>query len=153
MPRQVILRTTYNSLCAGKIPSVSTRTPSFPPASISEVFDMSTTHQLTPDPSANPPQPSNPNPSANPSTGPSTTPSAVPATGNPQTINATMMANAINDLVKSNLLSRVKIREPDPFDGSDPKKLCTFSSASSISEIIKISSRTKLPRSIMFYPI
>ena len=36
------------------------------------------------------------------------------------------MANAINDLVKSNLPSRVKIGEPDPFDGLDPKKLCTF---------------------------
>ena len=36
------------------------------------------------------------------------------------------MANAINDLVKYNLPSRVKIREPDPFDGSDPKKLHTF---------------------------
>ena len=36
------------------------------------------------------------------------------------------MANAINDLVKSNPPSRVKIREPDPFDGSDPKKLRTF---------------------------
>ena len=83
--------------------------------------------QSTPDPSANPPQPSaNPNLSANPSAGLSFTPSAIPATGNPQPINATMMANAINDLVKSNLPSRVKIREPDPFNSSDPKKLCTF---------------------------
>ena len=65
-------------------------------------------------------------PSANPSTGPNSAPSAVPATGNPQPIDATTMANAINDLVKSNLPSRVKIREPDPFDGSDPKKLHTF---------------------------
>ena len=37
-----------------------------------------------------------------------------------------MMANTINDAVKSNLPSRVKIREPNPFDGSDPKNLCTF---------------------------
>ena len=88
---------------------------------------MSTTHQPTPDPSANLPQLStNPNPSTNPSTGPSTTPSAMPPTGNPQPIDATMMANAINDLVKSNLPSRVKIREPNPFDGSNPKKLHTF---------------------------
>ena len=65
-------------------------------------------------------------PSANPSAGPSSTPSAILATGNPQPIVVTMMANAINDLVKSNLPSRVKIREPDPFDGSDPKKLRTF---------------------------
>ena len=82
---------------------------------------MSTTHQPTPDPSANLPQLS-----ANPSTGPSTAPSAVPPTRNPQSIDVTMMANAINDLVKSNLPSRVKIREPDPFDSSDPKKLHTF---------------------------
>ena len=89
---------------------IISRTPSFPPASITEVFDMSSTHQ----------------PSTNPSAGPSSTPSAIPATGNSQPVNATTMANAINDLVKSNLPSRVKIREPDPFDGSDPKKLCTF---------------------------
>ena len=44
----------------------------------------------------------------------------------PPAIDATTMANAINDLVKSNLPSRVKSREPDPFDGSDPKKLHTF---------------------------
>ena len=79
------------------------------------------THQPTSDPSANPPQPS-----VNPSPGPSSTPSAVPAMGNPQPINTTMMANTINDLVKSNLPSRVQIGEPDPFNGSDPKKLCTF---------------------------
>ena len=36
------------------------------------------------------------------------------------------MANTINDLVKSNLPSRIKIREPDPFDNSNPKKLHTF---------------------------
>ena len=88
---------------------------------------MSTTHQPTPDPSANLPQLSaNPNPSANPSAGPSNVPSAIPPTRNPQPIDATTMANAINDLVKSNLPSRVKIREPDPFNGSDPKKLHTF---------------------------
>ena len=111
MPRQVIPHTTYNSLHAGRISSISsTPTLSFPPASISEVLNMSTTHQPTPDPSTNPPQPS-----ANPSTGPSSAPSAILATGNPQPISVTMMANAINDLVKSNLPSRVKIREPDPF--------------------------------------
>ena len=122
MPRQVNPRTTYKSIRAGRIPSVSSaRTPSFPPASISEVTDMSTTHQPTPDPSANLPQLS-----ANPSAGPSTASSAVPPTGNPQPIDVTTMANAINELVKSNLPSRVKIREPDPFNGSDPKKLRTF---------------------------
>ena len=82
---------------------------------------MSTTDQATPDPSANPPQPF-----ANPSAGPSSAPSAIPATGNPQPIDVTIMVNTINDLVKSNLPSRVKIREPNPFNGSDPKKLFTF---------------------------
>ena len=36
------------------------------------------------------------------------------------------MANAINALVQSNVPSRVKLREPDTFDGSDLKKLRTF---------------------------
>ena len=121
MPCQVILCTTYNTLHAGRIPYVPTSTPPFPPASISEVLNMSTTHQSTPCPSANPPQPS-----TNPSTGSSSAPSAIPATGNPQNLNGTMMANAINDLVKSNLLSRVKIREFNPFNSSNPRKLHTF---------------------------
>ena len=122
MPWQVNPHTTYNFIRAGRIPSVSsTRTPSFTPASIFEVPDMSTTHQPTLDASGNLPQLS-----TNLSTGPSTAPSAVPPTGNPQPIDATTMANAINDLVKSNLPSRVKIREADPFDSSDPKKLRSF---------------------------
>ena len=37
-----------------------------------------------------------------------------------------MMANTINTLVQSNVPSRVKLREPDMFDGSDLKKLHTF---------------------------
>ena len=95
MPQPVAPHTTYNSIRAGRIPSISsTRTPSFPPASISEVLDMSTTHQPTPDPSANLLQLSaNPNPSANLAAGPSTVPSAIPPTGNPQPIDATTMAN------------------------------------------------------------
>src|SRR5882724_3450754 len=37
------------------------------------------------------------------------------------------LAKAINNLVKSNMLtSRPKLCEPDPFDGSDPCKLRTF---------------------------
>ena len=55
------------------------------------------------------------NPSANPSTL-----SAVPGTHAPD---ITVMANAINALVQSNVPSRVKLREPNTFDGSDPKKL------------------------------
>ena len=58
------------------------------------------------------------NPSANPSTS-----SAIPAT---QALDITTMANAINALVQSNVPSRVKLREPNTFDGSDPKKLRTF---------------------------
>ena len=116
MPQPVVPRTTYNSIHTGKIPSISsTRTPSFPPASISEVPDMSTTHQPTPDPSVNPPHLSaNPNPSANPSAGPSTVPSAIPPTRNPQPIDATTMANTINDLVKSNLPSTVPDNQNPP---------------------------------------
>src|SRR6266481_3485912 len=33
---------------------------------------------------------------------------------------------AIDSIVKANMLSKVKLREPDPFDGSDSRKLCTF---------------------------
>ena len=36
------------------------------------------------------------------------------------------MPNALNALVQSSVPSRVKLREPDTFDGSDPKKLRTF---------------------------
>ena len=82
---------------------------------------MPTTHQSTPGPFANPPQPTD-----NPSTESSSTPSAIPATRNLQNLDMTMMANAINDLVKSNLLSRVKIREFNPFNSSNPRKLHTF---------------------------
>jgi len=40
---------------------------------------------------------------------------------------ASSLAKAINNLVKSNSSSaKPKLREPDPFDGSDPKKLRTF---------------------------
>ena len=58
------------------------------------------------------------NPSANPSTS-----SAVPGTQAPD---ITAMANAINTLVQSNVPSRIKLGEPDTFNGSDPKKLRTF---------------------------
>ena len=150
MPWQVILHTTYNSLCTGRIPSISsTPTPSFPPPSISEVLDMSTTHQPTPGPSTNPPQPT-----TNPSTGSSSAPSAILAARNPQPIDVTMMANTINDLVKYNLPSRVKIREPDPFDSSNPKKLCTFLLQCKLNfQDHKDLFWDRLLRSIMFYPI
>ena len=58
----------------------------------------------------------------NPSTNPSTS-SAIPTTQAPD---ITTMANTINALVQSNVTSRVKLREPNMFNGSDPKKLCTF---------------------------
>ena len=58
------------------------------------------------------------NPSANPSTS-----SAIPGTHAPD---ITAMANTINALVQYNVPSMVKLREPDAFDGSNPKKLCTF---------------------------
>ena len=37
-----------------------------------------------------------------------------------------MLAKAIDIIVRSNLPSKVKLHEPDPFDGSDPQKLHTF---------------------------
>jgi len=41
--------------------------------------------------------------------------------------NANSLARAINNLIKSNMsTSRPKLREPNPFDGSDPHKLQTF---------------------------
>src|SRR6266481_6055557 len=33
---------------------------------------------------------------------------------------------AIDSIVKANMPSKVKLQEPDPFDGSDSHKLCTF---------------------------
>ena len=42
------------------------------------------------------------------------------------TTSHTELAKAIDTVVKSNLLDKVKLREPDPFDGSSPKKLHTF---------------------------
>jgi len=38
---------------------------------------------------------------------------------------ATAIAEAIGKVLKTNN-SKPKLREPDPFDGSDPRKLCTF---------------------------
>ena len=36
------------------------------------------------------------------------------------------MIKAIDVIVKSNIPSKVKLRDPNAFDGSDPRKLCTF---------------------------
>src|SRR6266481_7332100 len=33
---------------------------------------------------------------------------------------------AIDSIVKANMPSKVKLQEPDPFDGSNSRKLCTF---------------------------
>ena len=44
----------------------------------------------------------------------------------PDATNVSDLAKAIDAIVKSNLPSKVKLREPDPFDGSDAKKLHTF---------------------------
>src|SRR6266481_9930432 len=40
--------------------------------------------------------------------------------------NAEVLASAIDRVVKSNLPNKVKLWDPDPFDGSDTRKLCTF---------------------------
>src|SRR5882724_8086310 len=39
---------------------------------------------------------------------------------------ATVFAEAISKVLKMNSSSKPKLWEPDPFDGSDPHKLCTF---------------------------
>src|SRR6266481_878438 len=39
---------------------------------------------------------------------------------------AEVLASAIDRVVKSNLPNKVKLRDPDPFDGSDTQKLRTF---------------------------
>src|SRR6266481_3974541 len=39
---------------------------------------------------------------------------------------AEVLASTIDQVVKSNLPNKVKLRDPDPFDGSDTRKLCTF---------------------------
>src|SRR5882672_5399120 len=39
---------------------------------------------------------------------------------------AQKFVKAIGELVKTGISSKPKLREPDPFDGSDSRKLCTF---------------------------
>ena len=87
------------------------------------------------------------NPAANPSTS-----SAVPGT---QALDITVMANAINALVQSNVPSRVKLREPDMFDGSDLKKLRTFLLHCKLNfqDHPDIFPQMELQRSITFFPI
>jgi len=64
---------------------------------------------------------------------------------------ATAFTEAISKVLKSNNSSKAKLWEPDPFDGSDSRKLRTFMlySANSTSEITKIYLRMILIRSIM----
>ena len=92
---------TLNSLHAGYLPTIPEpdQSPTVSASSASAPMSAQSTQ----------------NPSANPSTS-----SAVPGTHTPD---ITAMANAINALVQSNVPSRVKLREPNTFDGSDPKKL------------------------------
>ena len=104
MPSTITPRSTPNSLCAGYLPTIPRpdQTPTVSVSSASAPMSAQSTQ----------------NPSTNPSTS-----SAVPGTHAPD---ITTRANAINALVQSNIPSRVKLREPDMFDGSDPKKLRTF---------------------------
>ena len=104
MPSTITPRSTLNSRHAGYLPTIPEpdQTPTVSVSSASAPMSTQST----------------PNPSANPSTS-----SAVPGT---HALDITVMANAINALVWSNVPSRVKLREPDTFDGSDLKKLRTF---------------------------
>src|SRR5882724_2078202 len=56
------------------------------------------------------------------------TPNETPAvTMNPEEAETLRFIMAINKLVQSHpSTSKPKLQEPNPFDGSDPKKLCTF---------------------------
>ena len=107
MPSTNTPHTTLNSLHSGILPTISEPDQSPSTVSASSAPPPMSAHQST----------------QNPSTNPSSTSSAVLATQAP---NATAMANTINALVQSNVPTRVKLREPDTFDGSDLKKLCTF---------------------------
>ena len=104
MPSTVTPCTTFNSLHAGYLPTnpKPDQTPTVSASSASAPMSTQSTQ----------------NPSANPSTS-----SAIPGT---HALDITAMANAINALVQSSVPSRVKLREPDTFDGSNPKKLRTF---------------------------
>ena len=133
MPSTITPHTTFNSLRAGYLPTNSEPDQS-PTVSASSASAPMSTHQSTQNASVNP-----------------STSSAVPTTQAPD---IAAMANAINALVQSNIPSRVKLREPDTFNGSDPKKLRTFLLyANSTSEIAQIFSQMELQRSIMSFPI
>src|SRR6266481_9713454 len=99
------LHITHNSLCAGTIdntpapPSESTPTmSSAQPKSGQHCFDFDN----------QPEQPQQPD-----------------ETHLPQS-DAEVLASAIDRVVKSNLPNKVKLWDPDPFDGSDTQKLRTF---------------------------
>ena len=105
MPSTITPCTTFDSLCAGYLPT-NPKPDQMPTVSISSASTPMSTHQSMQDPSANP-----------------STLSAVLTTQAPD---ITVMANTINALVQSNVPSKVKLREPDTFNGSDQKKLRTF---------------------------
>ena len=105
MPSTTTSHTTFNSLIAGYLPT-NPEPDQMPTVSTSSASVPMSAHHSTQNPSTNP-----------------STSSAVPTTQAPD---ITEMANTINTLVQSNVPSRVKLREPDTFDGSDLKKLQTF---------------------------
>src|SRR3979490_2070229 len=89
-------------------------------------------HTPTPDPNS---EPENSDPGQNPQPSPSnpSTPSITPppmapsehSNDAPNLAEAiTMLANSLSNSKKS--MPRTKVRDPDPFDGSDPKKLQSF---------------------------
>ena len=104
MPSTITPCSTFNSLCAGYLPT-NPEPDQSPTASASSASTPMSTQSTQ-------------NPSPNPSTS-----SAISTT---HALDITAMANAINALVQSNVPSRVKLREPNTFDGSNPKKLRTF---------------------------
>src|SRR6266481_5258136 len=53
-------------------------------------------------------------------------PQQQPNKTHPPQSDAEVLASTIDRVVKSNLLNKVKLQDPDPFDGSDTRKLRTF---------------------------
>jgi len=114
-----IPRTTGNSGRAGILPK-----PSIPTTSSASTPILQSLSDLSPNMSAHiepvdsnneEPSPSNqPNP-------PQTTP-FVPQPSE----DAAAMIKAIDAIIKMNIPAKVKLREPNPFDGSNPRKLHTF---------------------------
>ena len=108
------LHTTNNSLCTGTIDDPTAHLTTF------ELLSKAMS-------SAQPESEQHPfNFDAPPSQPPDTETILPAAPADPQLSDGEFLMQAIDKIVKSNLPNKVKLREPNPFDGSDTQKLCTF---------------------------